>query len=122
MFRHNFLTYGSQIIFKTIGEVVYFPIWWYSVGLWEFIKKAVRFWLNQEKALGFTIWAKNILVPMYGQYDWAGRIISFFIRLIQIIFRGLALVFWLALVLLGLIAWLFTPIFLVIAIFFQIGG
>ncbi len=122
MFRHNFLTYGSQIIFKTIGEIVYFPIWWYSVGLLEFIKKAARFWLNQEKSLGFTIWSKNIFVPMYGQYDWAGRTISFFIRLIQIIFRGLALIFWLAIVLASLVAWLLMPVFLVIAIFFQIGG
>lgn len=122
MFRHNFLTYGSQIILKTIGEIVYFPIWWYSVGLWESVRKIARFWLNQEKSLGFTIWAKNIFVPMYGQHDWAGRLISFFIRLVQIIVRGLALLFWLVLCILCLFIWLLAPIFLVIAIFFQIGG
>jgi len=120
MFRHNFLTYGGQIIIKTFLEIAYFPIWWYSVGLVETAKKLWAFLLNQEKALGFRIWCKNILVPMYGQYDWAGRLISFFIRLIQIIFRGLVLVFWFLIALVGFSLWIVVPIFLFIALMFQI--
>lgn len=122
MFRHNFLIYGSQIIAKNIAEVFYFPIWWYSIGLINIIKKEARFFVNQEKSLGFFIWVKNILVPMYGQSDWAGRIISFFVRFIQIIFRGLFLIFWLALLLALLFIWLAAPFFLFIALFFQISG
>jgi len=120
MFRHNFLTYGGQIIIKTFLEIAYFPIWWYSVGLVETAKKLWAFLFNQEKALGFRIWCKNILVPMYGQYDWAGRLISFFIRLIQIIFRGLVLVFWFLIALVGFSLWIVVPIFLFIALMFQI--
>lgn len=122
MFRHNFLTYGSQIIIKKLGEIIFFPIWWYSLGFVGFIKKEAKFWLNQEKALGFSIWLKNIFVPMYGQADWAGRLISFFIRLVQIIVRGILLLFWLGLLLIGAFLWLLAPIFLFISMFFQISG
>lgn len=122
MLKHNFLTYGSQIIIKKLGEIIFFPIWWYSLGFVGFIKKEVKFWLNQEKALGFSIWLKNIFVPMYGQADWAGRLISFFIRLVQIIARGILLLFWLGLLLIGAFLWLLAPIFLFIALFFQISG
>ena len=120
MFRHNFLTYGSKIIIKIFLEIAYFPIWWYSVGLVETGKKLWSFLLNQEKALGFSIWCKNIFVPMYGQYDWAGRLISFFIRLVQIVFRGLILIFWFFVALIGFLLWLIVPIFLFIALMFQI--
>lgn len=122
MFRHNFLTYGSQIILKILGEILYFPIWWYSVGLIEFILKGWRFLLEREKSLGFRIWLKNIFVPMYGQYDWAGRIISFFIRLVQVIARGIFLLFWLAMFIVLISLWLAGPILLFIALFFQLGS
>ncbi|MDD2354107.1 MAG: hypothetical protein PHH52_00515 [Patescibacteria group bacterium] len=120
MFKHNFLTYGSQIILKIISDIVIFPIWWYSVGFLEMIKKGWRFLCQREKALGFSIWLKNILVPMYGQYDWAGRIISFFVRLIQVIFRGLFLIFWLIVFIVSILLWLAGPIFLFLSLFFQL--
>jgi hypothetical protein len=121
MFKHNFLTYGSQIILKIIGEIIYFPIWWYSLGLKETIQKGWHFWLQREKSLGFRIWLKNIFVPMYGQYDWAGRIISFFIRLVQVIFRGVVLLFWLAIFVSSFLLWLLFPLLLFIVLFFQLG-
>ena len=122
MFKHNFLTYGSQIIIKTISDIIYFPIWWYSLGLVEIIKKGWLFWRQREKALGFSIWLKNIFVPMYGQYDWAGRIISFFIRLVQVVFRGLVLLLWLALYIASVLLWLAFPLFLFFALFLQLGS
>lgn len=119
MQSHNFFTYGLKIIFQTLGNIFYFPFWWYSVGFAETLKKEWIFFSNQEKNLGFRIWLANIFVPMYGQSDAAGRIISFFIRLIQIIVRGLVLLFWLALVIVGAILWLALPLLLVVALFFQ---
>ncbi|MFA6513816.1 MAG: hypothetical protein WCT50_00810 [Patescibacteria group bacterium] len=121
MFRHNFLTYGGKIILKTLGEIIYFPLWWYSVGFIETLKKELNFLRNQEKSLGFNIWLKNIFVPMYGQYDLAGRVISFFIRFLQIIFRGLVLILWLLVLIAGAGLWLALPLFLIIALFYQIS-
>lgn len=120
MLRHNFLSYSGKIIISLILEIVYFPIWWYSVGFFRIAKNIWRFFLGREKALGFSIWLKNIFVPMYGQYDWAGRLISFFIRLIQIVFRGIVLFFWGLISLFLVFGWLALPILLIIALAFQI--
>lgn len=118
--QHNFFTYGGKIIISLLLEIVYFPIWWYSVGLVRTVRNVGRFWRSQERALGFTIWAKNILVPMYGQADFAGRLISFVVRLVQVVVRGLALLVLLALCLLLVILWLALPPFIVLALVFQI--
>jgi hypothetical protein len=122
MTNHNFLTYPLKIILQIIGEILYFPIWWYSVGFIRAAKRAFRFWQAQEESLGFSIWVKNIFVPMYGQHDAASRIISFFMRLIQIIFRGLILLVWFGLVLLFLLFWLVFPILLFLGLAFQLAG
>jgi hypothetical protein len=122
MTNHNFLTYPLKIILQIIGEILYFPIWWYSVGFIRAAKRAFRFWQAQEESLGFSIWVKNIFVPMYGQHDAASRIISFFMRLIQIIFRGLILLLWFGLVLLFLLLWLVFPILLFLGLAFQLAG
>jgi hypothetical protein len=58
---------------------------------------------------------------MYGQRDIAGRLISFIVRLVQIIFRGLALLVWLIIGLLALFIWLAFPLALFIASAFQFG-
>jgi len=120
MFQHNFFTYSSKIILRIIADVFYFPIWWYSVGFFRLLKNVWNFLCGQEQSLGFFIWLKNIFVPMYGQRDWEGRIISFFIRLVQVIFRGFFLLIWAILLLLVILIWLLGPILLILALVWQI--
>ncbi|MFA5130963.1 MAG: hypothetical protein WC467_00905 [Patescibacteria group bacterium] len=120
MLQHNFLTYSGKIVISLLLEIIYFPVWWYSVGFYRLLKNVGKFWRDQEKVLGFSVWAKNIFVPMYGQYDWAGRLISFLVRLVQVIVRGLALLVWLLLGIALILSWLIIPVLLVIALFFQI--
>lgn len=120
MFQHNFFTYSGKIILNIIGDIIYFPIWWYSVGFVRFLKNVWDFLVNQSRSLGFFIWIRNIFVPMYGQRDWAGRLISFFIRVVQIIFRGLALLFLIFALLILIIIWLLAPILIILALAWQI--
>jgi len=120
MLQHNFLTYSGKIIILLILEVVYFPLWWYSVGFGRLVRDVWNFWRDQEKVLGFSVWAKNIFVPMYGQSDWAGRLISFLVRLVQVIFRGLALFIWLIICLVIILFWLALPPLLIFAFIFQV--
>ena len=120
MLQHNFLTYSGKIIISIILEIVYFPIWWYSVGFYRLLKNTWNLFCNQEKSLGFLVWAKNILVPMYGQIDWAGRLISFLVRLVQVICRGFVLFVWLLVCLVIIIFWLVLPPFLLLALIFQV--
>ena len=119
MFRHNFFTYSGKIVFQILGEVLYFPIWWYSTGFLRQVMGIWNFWRQRERTLGLSVWIKNIFVPMYGQRDIASRIISFLVRLVQIIFRGLILVFWLTILLFLLVVWLAFPLGLLLALSFQ---
>jgi len=121
MLNHNFLTYGTKIILQGIGEILYFPVWWYSVGLGRLIVSLARFWRNQEKTLGLSVWAKNIFVPMYGQRDIASRAISFVMRLIQIILRSIALLSWLLILLLILFIWLSLPVAISFALVWNVS-
>lgn len=120
MIQHNFLTYSGKIIISLILEIIYFPVWWYSVGFFRLLKNVWCFWRDQEKSLGFAVWAKNIFVPMYGQNDWAGRLISFLVRLVQVIGRGLALLIWFMICVLLILFWLTLPLLLLTALFFQV--
>ncbi len=120
MLTHNFAVYGAKILGELAGSVAYFPFWWYSRGLAALMSRLKRFVINQEKSLAFFVWLKNIHRPMYGQYDWQGRVISFFIRLAQVIIRGLIMVFWLFFALAVCLFWIILPFFIFYEIYFQI--
>ncbi|MFH1098412.1 MAG: hypothetical protein V1723_00565 [Candidatus Uhrbacteria bacterium] len=62
-------------------DVVTFPWWWYSRGLVCVMQWASRSLRGWERAVGLRLWARNLLVPMYGQTDWQGRLISVVMRL-----------------------------------------
>lgn len=49
---------------------------------------------NQARNLGLTIWIKNLFVPMYGTADMTGKLISFFLRVVIITARSIALGVW----------------------------
>ncbi len=120
MIKANFFTYSSTIILEFLGKILYFPIWWYGVGLVKKAKSLFYFLKDREKDLGLMIWVKNIFVPMYGQNDAAGRAISFFVRFFQVIFRGLIFFIWLILALFMFFLWLFFPVLLLFLLIFQI--
>ncbi len=120
MAEYNFLTYSGKIIIQILGEILYFPLWWYSVGFLRLLVGLGKFLRNQEASLGFSIWLKNIFVPMYGQRDFTSRLISFVMRSIQIIVRGLGLLFLVLLSFLIAILWLAFPIFLIYALSSQL--
>lgn len=98
------------LISSIIFTFLYFPLWWYSLGFFNFLKRIYFFWLERAYALGVWVWLKNIFVPMYGQSDTAGRLISFGIRVVQIIFRTIVLFLWLFLCLLLIFLWLAMPL------------
>jgi len=110
----------SSIKFVTIeiiGDILYFPIWWYTRGA----KKSFLFFWNEivatQKGLGVGIWIKNLFRPMFAQADWQGKIISFLMRVAQIIIRSIALVFWTVILLVAFFAWLVLPIFIIYQIY-----
>src|SRR3989338_9000983 len=117
---------GSGIIHALKGifrdaifDIVRFPVWWYTSGMirtWSIFISSLR---DANESLGATLWAKNILQPMFAQYDLSGRIISFFMRLFQIIIRFLALAVWGVILFSLVIIWALLPPFVLSQIIYQ---
>jgi hypothetical protein len=120
MLTNNFAVYGVKIITELITDILMFPVWWYSRGLFGWIRSVSGFLSNREKSIGLFVWIKNLFTPMYGQHDWQGRLISFFMRLVQIVFRGIFMLFWLIFSFLLIVAWLVLPVLVVYEIVFQL--
>lgn len=105
-----------------IGGIVLFPFWWYSKGLLR-VGQWMMNSLTEERAnLGIGVWMKNLFVPMYGVNDITGRLVSFFMRVVQIVGRTIVLFFYAFLLILALLAYLLLPIFVVYQILFHFVG
>lgn len=77
----------KSLFIDTLLSIFYFPIWWYSSGL----KKRFSTFKNQvkriSKSLALKIMFANYFKPMFGEYSRQGRMISFFMRTILLIWR-----------------------------------
>jgi hypothetical protein len=107
----------SGIIFS----VLYFPVWWYSLGFFRFAKRIFSFWREQAFSLAVLVWLKNIFTPMYGQSDFVGRLISFGVRLVQVIIRSFILLIWLIICLIIILFWPAFPFLLILATISQLS-
>jgi len=121
MLINNLGLYAGKILVDLLKDILYFPLWWYSRGLKQLAIKLKNFLVNKERSLALFVWAKNIFRPMYAQYDWAGILISFFVRLFQITVRGIFMLGWLGLAILILCLWLILPVLAIYEIVFQLA-
>lgn len=120
--NNNFFFYFTKISVQILWDFAYFPLWWYTVGFLRFLKNVASFLSEQWIIIGAGAWIKNLFTPMYGQRDFTGRAISFFIRIVQIIFRFIMFVFFVILSLASIIAWLILPPTIIFLIFKQISN
>jgi len=104
---------NRSVFAELLLEVLYFPPWWYGRGFMRVLQRASRSIASQYEHAGVGVWLKNLFVPMFGQYDWEGRLISFFIRIIQIIFRGIFFLIWILFVGVLVVLWLVIPVYTV---------
>lgn len=115
--QKNFATNSFRfVVVELIGDTLYWPFWWYTKGLSQTAIFCLQSIKESEETLGVSVWVKNIFTPMFGQYDLEGRLISFFMRLAQIIFRSVALLLWVAFYIAIFIVWIVGPVF----VFYQI--
>ena len=121
MLTNNLGLYAGKILVDLLKDILYFPLWWYSRGLKQLAIKVKNFLVSKERSLALFVWMKNIFRPMYAQYDWAGILISFFVRLFQITVRGIFMLGWLTVALLALGLWLILPVLAVYEIIFQLA-
>lgn len=100
----------ARLIFvDLIGSVAWFPIWWYTKGIKKMIQWCFDGLRYRVRQYAFAIWIKNFFVPMYGQYDWQGRLISVFMRMVVLICRGVALAAEAVVYIFLVVAWAVLP-------------
>lgn len=99
------------ILRDLIGEALYFPLWWYSLGAVTFGRSLLRSWQNTAYRLAIVIQLRNLGRPMYADYSRSGRVISFFFRVVLLLWAGILLAVWTLLQTTVLILWLIGPLF-----------
>lgn len=104
------------VIVDFFGSVAWFPIWWYTTGFMGVISAARRGLEFRIRSLGFNVWIKNFFVPMYGQYDLTGKLISVWMRFVVLIGRIIVLLAEAVGFAIGIIIWVLFPVLAAIAL------
>ena len=102
----------QRITLDFFWHLVYFPIWWYTLGLKKALFYCFSLLRTGSDLMAPRLWLQNLFVPMFGQSDWQGRIVSVLIRFINVIIRGIGLLIWFLAVILIFLLWLVWPIFI----------
>lgn len=105
-----FLLAFQRILFQLILDILYFPLWWYGVGLRRVMFGLFHMLQDANASLAPGLWLRNIFTPMYGQTDFQGRLMSFFMRLVNIIGGLFALIVYLFALVVMLCLWLTVPV------------
>ncbi|HNZ86500.1 MAG TPA: hypothetical protein PLD95_02675 [bacterium] len=99
-----------------IYGILYFPIWWYSRGLFKVLLKSQKILSDAWENLGLSIQIKYLFKPMYAQRDLAGILISFFMRLLMLIYKSICMIFVLLWSAVLFLLWAFLPIIVIYGI------
>lgn len=98
------------IFIDIILDALYAPIWWYTTGLAGTLQKLFRAAQEGASIIGIGIWIKSLFKPMYGEFSWQGRIISFFMRVVVLLFMTVQMIVWLGILLVLIVLWLVLPL------------
>ena len=99
----------QHLLLESIIDIFYFPLWWYSKGIVYALRQCFSLLKTGNESLAPGLWLANLFVPMYGQFDFQGRVISFLVRLVQIIVRIFGLFLWLIFCSILFLIWLALP-------------
>lgn len=108
----------QRLFLESILDIFYFPVWWYTKGAGHAGKWCWQMFKHGNNNLAPGLWLANLFVPMFGQYDFQGRLVSFFMRLVQIIARAFALALWLIVCLAFFSVWLALPVLVFYGLFY----
>jgi len=98
------------VLRELLGEILYFPVWWYSHGLAGTGRTLLSKWFGLSNRLSIPILARTMGRPMYGDYTRSGRIISFFFRIILLVSRLVVFGVWTVILFLAFLLWILGPI------------
>ena len=101
----------QRMLLEFFFDLLYFPLWWYTGGAKRVALFCYRLIQAGNAQFAPFLWLKNIFVPMYGQRDIQGILMSVFVRFWNVIFRSIFLLLWLVVVLFLYLIYLALPVF-----------
>ncbi|MEK7583935.1 MAG: hypothetical protein AAB490_01710 [Patescibacteria group bacterium] len=114
MMQQNIVFLASKtLFFDIVWDFLYFPIWWYTVGLQHTAVNSMKNINAMAGHLALRLLVLNIFKPMFAQTDRAGRIISFFMRVVILIARAIFFFIYTLLQLVLIIGWIIVPALIV---------
>ena len=111
---------SGKILIQFVWDLLYFPLWWYTRGFVGVLKWAGHFLQRRLQSTGVLVWLKNLFTPMYGQQDFAGKLISFIVRCVQIVVRAIIMILWVNVAVDAICLWLVLPIYIIYQLIFQL--
>jgi len=115
--KQDILYTTKIILIDLLRDIIYFPIWWYSAGL----VLALKFYFKSLRAgaqrLALKILLKYWFKPMYGQRDWQGKIISFVMRTVQLIWNIFLMLIWFFVMTSVLFIYVILPVLVIYQLF-----
>jgi hypothetical protein len=109
------------VLVDIIIQILYFPVWWYTEGTLKIVRSVVTQVQALGRSLGLKILFQFLLKPMYGQADIAGRIISFFVRIVHFFVLLLWAIVYTVVLTSFLFFWLLFPLLVAYSIVFHLG-
>lgn len=99
-----------RLVLEFFLDIFYFPVWWYTGGIVYALGVAKQLILSGNANLAPGMWLKNLFVPMFGQHDFQGRMVSVIMRFLNFVFRGIGLLVWVGVVLTLVMLWVLAPL------------
>jgi hypothetical protein len=109
------------IVREVIAEPLVAFVWWYGTGGVRALARLRERLREGNEYLGWSVWLKSLFTPMYGQYDAVGRVISFIIRLLQILLSTALMIVWVTASVALYVLYLLLPVFAVAMIAYELS-
>lgn len=120
---NNIFIQAVRVLFlDLLAEILYFPVWWYTAGFFNILLNFANNLRQAQKNLGLGLLFRYMFQPMFGQYDRAGRVISFFMRLVIVTYKSILFVVQFIFYLAVVVFWLVLPLVVVTGIFYNLSA
>lgn len=107
------ISFSKIFLIDVILDILYFPVWWYSKGLKNVLLWAGRRIRIANINLSLRLWLTSLFKPMFGERSRSGRIISFFMRLMVLVWRSFLILMVILSASLVIVIWIVLPVFIV---------
>ncbi|HLD21492.1 MAG TPA: hypothetical protein VJB65_01170 [Patescibacteria group bacterium] len=111
----------GAVISNTFLAILYFPVWWYTIGLAKVVRLIVREAQSLAQSFRLKTLFRFLFKPMYGLTDMWSRVLSFGVRIVHFFVLLIVTALYTAVFSILCIVWIVLPPFILYNVFFHLG-